>query len=221
MAIVWARPFGSRLYRSFEFALLQRRVRNSFEPISPKGESDGLQIKGLEETLSVRFDAHSQRGTESSNHLPPPLSPSLQGPADAGGQSRGCGTGLDLVRDVRKGRAGSSPVTLAILAGSRPAQPPLTAGQQIGPQLHRQPCPATPALFVQPVAHTHPMGQSDWGGRFDPTSPNPTPRLNPHRARGTDGAPPPAISCLGAFQTPAARARRGLVMPASENLHNT
>jgi hypothetical protein len=30
--------------------------------------------------------------------------------------------------------------------------------------------------------------------------------------RGTDGAPPPAISCLGAFQTPAAPARRGLVI---------
>jgi integrase len=28
-----------------------------------------------------------------------------------------------------------------------------------------------------------------------------------HRARGTDDAPLPAISCLGAFQTPAARAR--------------
>src|ERR1700730_6314613 len=32
-----------------------------------------------------------------------------------------------------------------------------------------------------------------------------------HRARGTDGAPLPAISCLGAFQTPAARACGGLV----------
>ena len=38
--------------------------------------------------------------------LPPPLSPSLRGPADAGGQSRGCGARLGLVRDVRKGRAG-------------------------------------------------------------------------------------------------------------------
>jgi hypothetical protein len=41
------------------------------------------------------------------SRLPPPaVSPSLRGPADAGGQSRGCGAGLGLVRDVRKGRAG-------------------------------------------------------------------------------------------------------------------
>jgi len=32
--------------------------------------------------------------------------------------------------------------------------------------------------------------------------PSLTPRLNPHRARGTDGAHSPAISCLGAFPTP-------------------
>src|ERR1700675_1066145 len=30
------------------------------------------------------------------------------------------------------------------------------------------------------------------------------PRLNLHSARGTTGAPLPAISCLGAFRTPAA-----------------
>jgi len=30
---------------------------------------------------------------------------------------------------------------------------------------------------------THEIARhSDWGGRLDPTSPNPTPRLNPHRA---------------------------------------
>ena len=39
-------------------------------------------------------------------HLPPATSPSLRGPADAGDQSRGCGAGPGLVRDVRKGRAG-------------------------------------------------------------------------------------------------------------------
>src|SRR5467141_1215662 len=31
------------------------------------------------------------------------------------------------------------------------------------------------------------------------------PRLNLHSARGTTGAPLPAISCLGAFRTPVAR----------------
>ena len=33
------------------------------------------------------------------------------------------------------------------------------------------------------------------------------PRLNLHSARGTAGAPLPAISCLGAFRTPAAAPR--------------
>src|SRR6267142_6393655 len=36
---------------------------------------------------------------------------------------------------------------------------------------------------------------------------NHVPRLNLHSARGTAGAPLPAISCLGAFRTPAAAAR--------------
>jgi hypothetical protein len=36
---------------------------------------------------------------------------------------------------------------------------------------------------------------------------NRMPRSIPHRARGTASAPPTAISCLGAFRTPAARAR--------------
>ena len=67
--------------------------------------------------------------------------------------------------------------------------------------------------------HTHPPRQSDCGRRFDPTSPNQTPRLNPHRSRGTAGAPRPAISCLGAFQTPAAHVYRASSLPASENLH--
>ena len=68
------------------------------------------------------------------------------------------------------------------------------------------------ARCARSARHPHPSCEAKrWGGRFDPTSPNLTPRLNPHRARGTDGAPLPAISCLGAFQTPAARARRGLV----------
>ena len=43
------------------------------------------------------------------------------------------------------------------------------------------------------------------------------PRPNPHRARGTAGVPPPsAISCLGAFRTPAAGARGEIIIPASE-----
>jgi hypothetical protein len=34
------RLFGSRRYRSFESAFLQRRIRNSFEPIFPQAVSE-------------------------------------------------------------------------------------------------------------------------------------------------------------------------------------
>ena len=63
------------------------------------------------------------------------------------------------------------------------------------PQVHKSarndtanPCPATPAAIVAP--HPHPSSEAKQLGRaLSPTSPNLTPRLNPHRARGTDGAP--------------------------------
>ena len=51
--------------------------------------------------------------------------------------------------------------------------------------MHCQSAAATPA---PPVVHTHPARQCDGHGQFDPTLPSLTPRLNPHRARGTDGA---------------------------------
>ena len=53
-------------------------------------------------------------------------------------------------------------------------------------------------LSPTPVLH----GKTTGLGIVDPTSPT-LPQLNPHRARGTDGAHSPAISCLGAFPTPA------------------
>ena len=43
--------------------------------------------------------------------------------------------------------------------------------------------------------------------RSAPTSSSHTPWPNPHNACGTAAAPLPAISCLGAFRPPAARAR--------------
>src|SRR5712675_2229438 len=77
------------------------------------------------------------------------------------------------------------------------------------PESHRQPCPAAPAVLVSPSPTPIPRRKAT-GRHLDPTSSNLTPRPNPHRARGADGAHSPAISCLGAFPTPAARAREGL-----------
>src|ERR1700738_3715274 len=45
------------------------------------------------------------------------------------------------------------------------------------------------------------------------------PRLNLHSARGTAGAPLPAISCLGVFGRRPPQRVDSIVMPASENLH--
>jgi hypothetical protein len=77
---------------------------------------------------------------------------------------------------------------------------------------------STASLQHQPVTDTHPARQSDCVGRSDPTSPNPTLRLNPHGARGTGGARPPAISCLGAFQTPDALGAAHVGWPIPEEL---
>src|SRR5215471_18572070 len=63
-------------------------------------------------------------------------------------------------------------------------------------KLRRQSCSAMPASLVLPITNAHPTSQNDGGGQFVPTSPSLTPRLNPHRAHGTDGAHSPAISCL-------------------------
>jgi hypothetical protein len=52
--------------------------------------------------------------------------------------------------------------------------------------------------------------------RFSPTL---TPPTNPHSARPTVSAPSPAISRLGAFRNPAARARGWSRHSGSENLH--
>src|SRR6516165_1842463 len=56
------------------------------------------------------------------------------------------------------------------------------------PASHRHPCPAAPAVLVSPSPTPIPQRNAT-GRRLDSTSPNLTPRLNPHRARGTDGAP--------------------------------
>jgi hypothetical protein len=50
------------------------------------------------------------------------------------------------------------------------------------------------------------------GRQFDPTSPNSTPRLNPHRAAAPSARHSPAISCLGAFPTPASELAAGLMI---------
>ena len=98
-------------------------------------------------------------------------------------------------------------LTLALLAGSQPAAPRLAPVHQIGPQSRRQ-SPHTPcAPLVRIDALTLTWQKADRHKRSAPTSSSHTPWPNPHSACGTAAAPLPAISCLGAFRPPAARAR--------------
>ena len=98
-------------------------------------------------------------------------------------------------------------LTLALLAGSQPAAPRLAPVHQIGPQSRRQ-SPHTPcAPLVRTAALTLTWQKADRHKRSAPTSSSHTPWPNPHSACGTAAAPLPAISCLGAFRPPAARAR--------------
>ena len=98
-------------------------------------------------------------------------------------------------------------LTLALLAGSQPAAPRLAPVHQIGPQSRRQ-SPHTPcAPLVRIDALTLTWQKADRHKRSAQTSSSHTPWPNPHSACGTAAAPLPAISCLGAFRPPAARAR--------------
>src|ERR1700704_5129195 len=98
-------------------------------------------------------------------------------------------------------------LTLALLAGSQPAAPRLAPVHQIGPQSRRQ-SPHTPcAPLVRTDAFPLTWQKADRQKRSAPPSSSHTPWPNPHSACGTAAAPLPAISCLGAFRPPAARAR--------------
>ena len=70
----------------------------------------------------------------------------------------------------------------------------------------------TNVFSPRPGRALDPAKQRDGHRHFDPTLPSLTPRLNPHRGRGTDGAHSPAISCLGAFPTPVSEPVAGPVI---------
>ena len=71
---------------------------------------------------------------------------------------------------------------------------------------HRQSSRTTCSRRGHPALLTLAIRQTERSHRPRPTSPSHTPWLNPHSACGTAAAPPTAISCLGAFWTPAVSA---------------
>src|SRR5438105_12384916 len=77
------------------------------------------------------------------------------------------------------------------------------------PESHRQPCPAAPAVLVSPSPTPIPRRKAT-GRRLDPNLVQPDASQIPIEPAAPTVPLLPAISCLGAFQTPAARARRGL-----------
>ena len=79
---------------------------------------------------------------------------------------------------------------------------------QIGLRSHRQsPHTTMRSSSFAPTRSPLLRQKADRHKRSAPTSSSHTPWPNPHSACGTAAAPLPAISCLGAFRTPAARAR--------------
>src|SRR5215472_7679249 len=82
--------------------------------------------------------------------------------------------------------------------------PTLTAGAWLAPQLCRRPHDP----ICSPLFHQHANTRFDKSGAGQATSvqvpPGSVRRQIPIVVRGTAGCPTPAISCLGAFRTPAA-----------------
>ena len=75
----------------------------------------------------------------------------------------------------------------------------------------------------RPLGHAdtrnHALPQTHRQNCSCPTSARQRSSQNPHSARRTAVAQPTAISCLGAFLTPASARPNSLHIPASENLH--
>src|SRR3981081_3992504 len=89
-------------------------------------------------------------------------------------------------------------------AGAPPATPTLASASSIPCHTRCQSSRTTRSPRVHPDALTFAIRQTDRSDPRRPTSSSHAPWLNPHSACGSAGAPPTAISCLGAFWTPAA-----------------
>jgi hypothetical protein len=97
--------------------------------------------------------------------------------------------------------------TFAVLAGSPLAAPKLASVCSIPGHSNRRACCAPCSSLVHRRGPTPACQQTDPSNRCARTSSSPTPWSNPHSARGSADAPSHAISCPGAFRTPAASAR--------------
>jgi hypothetical protein len=84
---------------------------------------------------------------------------------------------------------------------------PLASNREMSPQTHRNSSGVVCDLLIHFDTHAYASRPSSRIGGLASMAPTLTPQSNPHSARGTLGATYPAISCLGAFQTPAATAR--------------
>ena len=93
------------------------------------------------------------------------------------------------------------------LAGARPATPALAPGRQFCPPSHRK----RRAAMHRQHANRRTHRQNDRTNRFNPNSLSQPRRPNPHSARSTAVTCSTAISCLGAFRTPAASVRDSLI----------
>ena len=109
----------------------------------------------------------------------------------------------------------------AIPTGSPPVALTPVPAHEFGPRSHPGSSQANrdPLVYASTNAQASSHGHGVTG--LASTSPTPFPTPNPHSLRALSGAPLTAISCLGAFRTPASRARArfvfaGIRKPAHE-----
>ena len=132
------------------------------------------------------------------------------------GASKACDVGLPAAREIHGFRSATIPhdgltmmatATCVVLVGSSPATPvpaTLRSIRSLAPRYHRQLRGHGP----QPRVLSDSLSQTKLSLFCAPTLSTFRPRPNPHSARGTASALPlAALSCIGAFQPPAASAR--------------
>jgi hypothetical protein len=107
-------------------------------------------------------------------------------------------------------------VTLAILAGSRPAAPALASDRHSRPRSHRKPRRARRDRGVYSCTHRRSLSRSDCLDLRAPISSSLIPRPNPHSVRCTAAAHLPRFRALALLGRRPPQPVDHLVIPASE-----
>ena len=117
---------------------------------------------------------------------------------------------------VRRHHQSTTAVTLAILAGSRPAAPALASDRQSRPRSHGEYCHAALDRRVYSCMHRRSLAKSDRVELCAPISSSLAPRPNPHSVRCTAATHLPRFRALALLGRRPPQRVDCLVIPASE-----